>query len=286
MNGQATQGNPSNPAPPALDPREFQAAFFRRMGGDQQVRQLFDCLPGVYYFIKDTAGRYVATSGNFLQRMGLRAEAEIIALTPAAFYPLELADRYAEDDRQVIATGQPLLQRVEMWSAPEGGLDWCVTNKLPVRDRSGAVIGVMGTVQPHDQLRKNWAHGTSLEKAVDYIHRHASEPIEIAQITRAAGLSQRQLTRKFHELFGMSAREFIVFTRLQAAARDLIQTGKRVAEIAADHGFYDQSAFTYQFRRRMGHAPLDFRRRYRVGPEEGKGATGSARPGQPVANGS
>ncbi|MEC8553771.1 MAG: AraC family transcriptional regulator [Planctomycetota bacterium] len=34
-------------------------------------------------------------------------------------------------------------------------------------------------------------------------------------------------------------------------------------EIALDTGFYDQSAFAFQFRRTIGMAPIEYRTRYR-----------------------
>jgi AraC-like DNA-binding protein len=244
------------------DPRQLQADFFRRMGGDQQVRHLLDCVPDVLYAIKDSECRYMAAGKSFYQRMGLASEDELIGRTAVDFYPTELAERFTADDRRILTTGEPLRNMVEAWFAPQGGFDLWVVDKLPVRDPGGAIIGVMGTLRPHEQMLRYTAEGTTLEKVVAYIRQHLAENIEVGQLTRIAGLSQRQLTRKFHDLFGMSARDFILFTRLQSAAHDLICTRRRVSEIAADYGFYDQSAFTYQFHRRMGQAPLEFRKRY------------------------
>jgi AraC-like DNA-binding protein len=43
--------------------------------------------------------------------------------------------------------------------------------------------------------------------------------------------------------------------RLDAAARVLSGTGKPLAEVAADAGFYDQSHFTRAFKARFGMTP-------------------------------
>ena len=61
----------------------------------------------------------------------------------------------------------------------------------------------------------------------------------------------------------MSAQEFTVRTRVQAASDDLLQTEKSLSEIALDHGFYDQSAFSRQFSQHTGETPLKFRQRHR-----------------------
>ena len=83
----------------------------------------------------------------------------------------------------------------------------------------------------------------------------------MADLARIAHLSERQLNRRFQDTFRMSAQEFIVRTRIQAASDALLETDRPVAEIAQQHGFYDQSAFTRQFRQHIGETPLVFRRR-------------------------
>jgi len=56
-------------------------------------------------------------------------------------------------------------------------------------------------------------------------------------------------------------KEFVLRARVQAAAELLRSTGRPIAEIALDCGFYDQSAFTRQFRKRTGVTPERWRRR-------------------------
>jgi AraC-like DNA-binding protein len=47
--------------------------------------------------------------------------------------------------------------------------------------------------------------------------------------------------------------------RIQSAAEELASTSKTIIEVALDHGFCDQSAFTLQFRKRTGLPPREFR---------------------------
>lgn len=51
--------------------------------------------------------------------------------------------------------------------------------------------------------------------------------------------------------------------RIQSAAEALVKTAAGISEIAIDHGFCDQSAFTQQFRKRTGMTPRQFRLRNR-----------------------
>ncbi len=87
-------------------------------------------------------------------------------------------------------------------------------------------------------------------------------PIKVAGLATLAGLSASQLDRRFKALFGMTPREYVLRVRTDAAAHALTATSRTVAEIAHDCGFYDQSSFGKQFRKRTGLTPANFRRRY------------------------
>jgi AraC-like DNA-binding protein len=92
----------------------------------------------------------------------------------------------------------------------------------------------------------------SVSKAVEYIRRNFRQKIAGPDLARASGLSERNLNRKFQEAFGMAPHEFVMRTRIQAASEALARSDQPLMEIAFDHGFCDQSAFTVQFRKRTG----------------------------------
>ena len=163
-------------------------------------------------------------------------------------------------------TGVPLIDRVEALFTRSHAKDWYVTTKLPITDTRGKVIGVMGFVRPYRRERNVVPAAVRLEAAVAHIQAHHHTPVGITELARLAHLSARQLGRRFQEVFGMSPQEFVVRTRVQAASDDLRQTEKSLSAIAADHGFYDQSAFTRQFFQHTGEKPLRFRQRHsRIG---------------------
>jgi AraC-like DNA-binding protein len=97
-------------------------------------------------------------------------------------------------------------------------------------------------------------HGpfVSVSKAVEYIRRNFRQKIAGPDLARASGLSERNLNRKFQEAFGMAPHEFVMRTRIQAASEAPARSDQPLMEIAFDHGFCDQSAFTVQFRKRTG----------------------------------
>lgn len=243
--------------------REFQAAFFEKMGGPQQFQALFGHLPDVHFFAKDTEGRFVASSTGVLQKLSFRREEEVIGLTDADIHPPRIAHEIRVDDIRVMTTREPMLDRVEALFTRSQARDWYVTTKLPIFDTQGEVIGVMGFVRPYRRASGEVPGAQRLESVVAYIHAHHAEQIAIPVMAQIAHLSTRQVGRRFKEVFGISPQEFIVRTRVQAASEDLIRTDKALSEIALAHGFYDQSAYSKQFLQHTGETALRYRQRHR-----------------------
>jgi AraC-like DNA-binding protein len=241
-------------------PREFQAAFFRRMGFIQQFRELFEHLPGVDFFAKDSEGRFVAVGAGTLWRIGAESEEELLGVNDATIHPPNVAKAIREDDLEVMRTQRPLVNRVEALYTRSCAKDWYVTTKLPIRDTDGNVIGIMGFVRPYNAGVDGQEIDPQVERVVAHIRKHYRNHLTVDELARIAHLSQRQLNRRFQAIFRMSTQEFLVRTRIQAACDALLDTNKSVGEIASEHGFCDQSAFTRQFRQHIGETPLVFRR--------------------------
>lgn len=238
--------------------------FFQRLGTDQPFRQLFEHLSDVYFFAKDARSRLMAASRPVVERLGRQDETEVIGRTDDEFFPPQIAASFVRDDRQVMQTGHPLIGRVEMWYSQPHVLDWFVTNKLPLRDSRGQIIGVMGTTQSYAERQKTLRPFSQITGVVEYIHTHRHGRITVSRLAKLACLSPRQLSRRFHELFGLSVQEFVMKTRIQRACDRLINSDETISSIAQDFGFCDQSAFTSQFRKQTGLTPHKYRSKYAV----------------------
>jgi PAS domain S-box-containing protein len=256
------QSAPCRSSPERVTNANLQRDFLARMGGPQQFQQLFEHLPGVSFFVKDRQSRMVFASQPFWEHLGAKSEAEIVGKTDDDFFPPHAADHFQRDDRQVMTTGRPLIGRVELWYNEQRVLDWFVTNKLPVRDTRGEIIGVMGTVRSYEGQRRTMQPMSQIDSTVNYIREHHQQRLTVEELADQAGLSPRQLHRKFRQVFGLSVQDFLIKTRIQAASDALLHSDLTIAQIAADFGFCDQSAFTQLFRKHTGLTPLKFRRRY------------------------
>ena len=232
------------------------------MGFGQQFRLLFGQLSDVYFFAKDEEGRFVAVGAGLLALLGFSREEEMLGLTDADIHPVRVVRDIRADDVRVMETREPMIDRVEALFSRSNAKDWYVTTKLPIVDARGEVIGVMGFVRPYRREANVVPGAARLEGVVAHIQANHGGAIGIPELARIAHLSVRQLNRRFQEVFGMSAQEFIVRTRVQAASEALSHTEKSLGEIAMEHGFYDQSAFTRQFSQHTGETPSKYRQRH------------------------
>jgi AraC-like DNA-binding protein len=243
-------------------PESIQRNFLARIGPGEPVRELFEHLPGVFFFAKDQNSRMMCASSTIYKRLGCNEELDVVGRQDSDFFPKQIADNFVRDDQKVFATGKPLLNRVEIWYNEQRMLDWFVTNKLPLKDESGNIIGLMGTVRSYEGSRKLLLPFSQISAAVEFIRTHHRERISVTDLAHHSGLSPRQLNRKFNDAFGMSAQDFLTKTRIQTASDALLNTALSIAEIAQKFGFCDQSAFTQAFRKHTGITPLKFRKRY------------------------
>jgi AraC-like DNA-binding protein len=86
------------------------------------------------------------------------------------------------------------------------------------------------------------------------------QPLTVEAIARRFAMSLRHLERCFREEIGVTPREFIVQTRIQAACEHLRDPQLTITGIASATGFQTPSHFTETFRKVTGQTPSTFRR--------------------------
>lgn len=225
-----------------------------------QIKILFENIPGVSFFVKDANHRLVSVNEGFLPRLGLSSERELLGKTDFDLFPPRLAEHFRRDDRLVIESKKPMLNILELVFNSQGLPDWYLTNKYPLFDRNGVVVGIIGTVRPYGDGELKWERDDEIGRAVSYIRKNFRTELAIADLIKVSRLNHRKLHRGFVELFGVAPMQFITRTRIEAACDDLLTTGNKLSDIAKDNGFYDQSSFTQHFRKQMGVTPLKYRK--------------------------
>ena len=222
---------------------------------------LFDHIPGVYFFAKNREGHLMFASEGLRQRYSMQDESEILGMTDFDLNPGSMAQAYVDDDNQLLQGKAPSIERIELWWDRQGMPDWFLVTKLPVHDQCGKIQGVMGLLRRPDEAERRLPVFQTVAQAVEIIRRDFAKPLLVEEIAVSCGQSLRQLQRRFQTAFGISPQEFLLKTRVLAAARLLESTAFSVSEIAEQCGFADQSAFTQHFRKRTGLTPTGYRQK-------------------------
>jgi AraC-like DNA-binding protein len=254
--------------PPVRNRAAWRAQFLAEVGLLEAFQQVFEQLPEVFFFVKNERSQLICASGLMLRRFNLASDLEVVGTTDYDYFPRYIADGFVRDDQWVMHQRKPLLNHVEISYNEQRVLDWFVTNKFPLADKAGRIVGVIGTVQSYEQKRDAHLPFANISRAVDYVRSNLHERISVDSLAKLTGVSPRQLHRKFRQAFGLSVQDFLTKTRVQAAGDALVRTSRPIAEIAVATGFCDQSAFTHQFHKTTGLTPLKFRRHYSAPPAE------------------
>lgn len=221
---------------------------------------LFDLVPDAVFFAKDRTGRYIAVNRTLVERCGRHDKSEVLGKTVSELFPPELARRYAAQDQLVLTTGRRVADKLELHLYTDRRPGWCLTNKIPVRDATGAIIGLAGLSRDLAAPDEARTIPESLAVTIEWLQKHFDQPITTGDLAAKAKLSSVRFSRLVKRIFHLTPGQLLSQTRLQEATRLLRETEQSVAAIAAACGFYDHSAFTRQFKAATGVAPLAYRR--------------------------
>jgi AraC-like DNA-binding protein len=237
-----------------------QAEFFSQLAEPFTGEALFDCLPDLVFFIKNSRGEYVVVNQTLVERCGRREKGELVGRRADEVFPPPFGQSYRAQDERVLRNGDSLLNQLELHFHASGGRGWCLTDKLPLRGRDGTVIGLVGVSKdlvPANERSEDYAR---VARAVGHIQKHHDQPLRVKELAAGAGLSEYQFEQRIRKIFQLTAGQLIQKTRMEVAVRRLRDTDDPIAAVALDCGYSDQSAFTRQFRQTIGLSPSEYRR--------------------------
>ncbi len=99
--------------------------------------------PGLVYF-KDRECRFVRISQSHVRHFRLQSEEQAWGKTDLDMFTAEHGQQAMQDEKEIMRTGEPLidLEEKETWAG--GRETWASTSKLPLRDENGEIIGTFG----------------------------------------------------------------------------------------------------------------------------------------------
>jgi AraC family transcriptional regulator len=129
-------------------------------------------------------------------------------------------------------------------------------------DEAGMILAARFDAVASDESAAKEIAARDRRRAVEaalWIDGHAHEPIDLAAVSRLAGLSPFYFLRSFASTIGVTPHQYLVGCRLKRAARLLADRERAITDVALDCGFNDLSNFIRTFRRAAGVSPRGFR---------------------------
>src|SRR5439155_2279064 len=109
-------------------------------------------------------------------------------------------------------------------------------------------------------------------KAREYIEKHKTEELSLADVAKAAGASVFYFCKVFHRATGLKFTDYVARVRLEDARNRLLNPNLRISEIAYDVGFQSLTQFNRTFKLVFVQSTSEFRVRLSSTRRAGKGA--------------
>lgn len=129
------------------------------------LRTVVDNLPDLIY-AKDTSSRFVLSNLATAAQMGVKTPQELEGKTDADFYHGDVAAQFYAVDQEVMRTGEPILDLEESFIDPLKRQGFLSTSKIPLRDKYGTVIGLVGI--GHDITQRKQAQAETQRRANEF----------------------------------------------------------------------------------------------------------------------
>jgi PAS domain S-box-containing protein len=112
----------------------------------QMLQTVLDTIPQRVFW-KDRNSVFLGCNKPLAVDCGYSDASQLIGKTDHETVAAPQADRYRADDREVMETNRAKLNFEEPQKKSDGSLGWLRTNKVPLHDQDGRVIGVLGTYE-------------------------------------------------------------------------------------------------------------------------------------------
>jgi PAS domain S-box-containing protein len=151
-------------------------------------------------FLKDKNSSYLFANENYSQSLGTAAQ-NIPGKTDHDFFPAEVAERRLNDDRRFMEAGH--LEEKEERYIGEGGVRVEQILRIPVKNESGDIVGIMGISR---DITEKKAKEEALERRAMELARaqevRMAELNELSEKYRAEQAERRQLEEELGRLQG------------------------------------------------------------------------------------
>ncbi|MBS0168943.1 MAG: PAS domain S-box protein [Nitrospira sp.] len=162
----------------------------------QQIEQqvLLDLIPAMVWY-KDSHNRILRTNRRAAESLH-KTVAEIEGRPTDEFYPEE-AERYHQDDLEVIVSGRAKLGIVEPYHTGSGEKRWVQTDKVPYLDTKGQVVGVLVFAQDITERKQQEAAWRERKALLRLVMESATNGLLVADEAGTILFANRPVEQQF-----------------------------------------------------------------------------------------
>ncbi len=107
------------------------------------LHALIDNIPD-HIYIKDRNSRFILANQKIAYNWGLKSGSLMVGKSDHDFYPKKLADKYYQNEQEIIRSGKSLIGIEEKTIDENGKEIFLSTTKTPLKDKKGNIIGIVG----------------------------------------------------------------------------------------------------------------------------------------------
>jgi PAS domain S-box-containing protein len=107
------------------------------------LRTIINRIPDAIY-AKDTKTRKTLSNQADYTNCGLTREEDVLGRTDFEVFPQEIAEHFFSDDQKILQQEEKLIHQLEKLQRKTGETKWLMTTKLPLHNKDGDIIGIVG----------------------------------------------------------------------------------------------------------------------------------------------
>ena len=120
---------------------------------------------------------------------------------------------------------------------------------------NGRLVGSQTTGRKPSAPLPKWR----LTRVIEHVEAHIDEPIRLADLAKAAGLTRMYFAAQFRAAMGVCPHDYVLSRRIRHAQDMLRDQRTPLVDVALGAGFQTQSHFTTVFKRHVGETPHRWR---------------------------
>ncbi len=169
-------------------------------------------------FFKDREGRFIRVNQAMAQCAGLADPGQLLGKTDADIWSGGLPADTLRDEQQILASGEPLINKEEQPIAADGKPRWVLVTKMALRNETGEIVGTFGVAR---EITERKRHEQEIEQ-VNAELRKARDEAEKANRAKSQFLANmsHEIRTPLNAVIGIT--ELVLDTSLSATQREYL----------------------------------------------------------------